>query len=344
MPTPHADRPPRLLLIIDVENVVRTCRDLRAPFRPERIRELAVQHGEIAFGFALANVFALSPGDREAITGTAFPLVHCQRLRDGNGGKDTVDEHVADLIRRFLGSGAIDGVVIVTDDRNFIPIMMGVLDKGRRLIRIAVRRNTELDRIGEVLYLPLHTEGDASTAPTSSRRWNAEAFIEGLHELVGKGSASERDHAITMLGLRTPLPFRLLRAYLRRRYGGRRGEWKVSFPTLLDELSDVILPDDCAHVNTDDLSAFLTALIEIGVITRVETPMPVGRMRRGYYPNWKHPFCAHAIADIRDQEPRWLQRRSDGNGRRDRQDVGPPVNDGAPTELDSKRSGDPPRE
>lgn len=318
-PTPTATapalpRPPRFLLVVDVENVARTCQDLHAPFRPNVIREVANRCGEVAFAFALGNLLAINKRDRELLTIAGFPLLHCERLPDGNGGKDTVDENAQDLIRRFLDHGAVDGVILATDDRNFIPIMVGVRDRGRQLIRIAVRTGTELDRVGDVRHLPLHDEDpiDPGVA-TPSRPWVPQIVIDDLQVLIGISSQAERERAIRNMNLKAPFVCRLLRAFLQRWWNSKGPHWLTSFPVLLDEFRTAVLPDDRANVSDDDLRAFLTALIDIGVVERVENQKD-GRQRRGYRPCWTHPFFVHAISDIQERGPRF-RRRDD---RRDR--------------------------
>jgi hypothetical protein len=152
-PTPPPAEPartPRFLLILDAENVLWTHRDAGIPFDPSAIRDRAAAIGTIAFAFAYGNLEKIPLRAREDLTIASFPLIHCQRLRDRNGGKDTVDEHLQDLINRFLNYDAVDGVILVTDDRDFAPIMRAVLDAGKRLIRFTVRGESMLDQIGEV--------------------------------------------------------------------------------------------------------------------------------------------------------------------------------------------------
>ena len=313
---PTAARSARFLLVVDAENVLRTCRDLHAPFRPEVIREIANQYGEVAFAFALGNLLAITQRDRELLTFAGFPLLHCARLSDGNGGKDTVDENAQDLIRRFLDHGAVDGVILATDDRNFIPIMVGVRDRGYRLIRIAVRTGTDLDRVGEVRHLPLH-DGETEGGPAAPMRpWAPQLIIDGLQALFSVTTPLERERAIRNMSLQAPLVYRLLRAFLRRRWGMRSPDWLTGFLTLLDDLDAMVLEADRAHVTKDDLRAFLTALNDIGVIEKIEG-QKYGRRQIGYRPNWGHPFCAYAIADIQTRggrSSRWQRPRGAQDG------------------------------
>ncbi|MDP3770711.1 MAG: NYN domain-containing protein [bacterium] len=311
-----ATRPPRFLLVVDVENVAKTCRDLHAPFRPEVIREVANQCGEVAFAFALGNLLAVSPRDRELLTLAGFPLLHCARLPDGNGGKDTVDENAQDLIGRFIDHNAVDGVILATDDRNFIPIMVRVRDRGRKLVRIAIRVGTELDRICDVRNLPLH-DGETAEGPAApTRPWTPQLIIDGLQALFSVTTPLERERAIRNMSLQAPLVYRLLRAFLRRRWSTRAPDWLVGFLAFLDDLDAMVLEADRAHVTKEDLRAFLTALNDIGVIEKIMGEKH-GRRQVGYRPNWSHPFCAHVIADIRDRggrSSRWQRPRNAPHG------------------------------
>lgn len=305
--TPPAARTARFLLVVDVENVAKTCRDLRAPFRPEVVRAIANQCGEVAFAFALGNLLAINKRDQELLTLAGFPLLHCARLPDGNGGKDTVDENAQDLIGRFIEHSSVDGVILVTDDRNFIPIMVRVRDRGRKLIRIAVRTGTELDRMGEVRHLPLHDGEAAEGAAAPARPWAPQLIIDGLQTLLSIATPLERERAIRNMSLQVPLVHRLLRAFLRRRWSTRTPDWLTGFLALLDDLDAMVLGADRVHVTKEDLRAFLTALNDIGVIEKVEGEKH-GRRQVGYRPNWSHPFCAHVVADIQDRGSRFRRR------------------------------------
>ncbi|MDO8621931.1 MAG: NYN domain-containing protein [bacterium] len=309
-----ATRAPCFLLVVDVENVARTCRDLHAPFRPEAVREVATQCGEIAFAFAVGNLLAVGQRDRELLTIAGFPLLHCARLPDGNGGKDTVDENIANLIHRFVDRGVVDGVILATDDRNFIPIMTHVRDRGLQLIRIAVRTGTELDRIGEVRYLPLHEGEPANGVPaTPSKPWAPKIVVDGLQDLIRVSSQTERERAIRAMNLDAPLVCKVLRLFLRRWWSRNGPRWLTSFTIALDELRATVLVEDRVHITGDDLHAFLDALIQVGVIEKI-TSEKQGRPQHGYRPIWSHPFCQYVVSGVQERGPRYRSSRDEQRG------------------------------
>ncbi len=291
-------RAPRFLLILDVENVLWTHRGAGLAFEPSAIRDRASAIGTIAFAFAYGNLEKIPPRARENLTMAGFPLIHCQRLRDGNGGKDTVDEHIQDLIRRFLDCGAVDGVILVTDDRNFAPIMRGVLDAGKRLIRFTLRAEAMLDQIGEVRRLLL--ESGNGREPVADRRWAPEPVIEDLR-LLPAMPREEWGPTIRRIQLRAPLVSRFLHALLRRCWGRLGEERTMHFPSLVTFADDMVRAEDRADISRDDLWSFCSALNEIGVFLTISFTHEDGSDRRAYRPDWNHPFCAEAIADIKDR-------------------------------------------
>lgn len=311
-PTPSVatgpTRAPRFLLILDAENALWTHRDAGLPFDPAAIRDAAAAMGPIAFAFAYGNVEKIPPRTREDLTIAGFPLMHCQRLRDGNGGKDTVDENAQDLIGRFVTYDAVDGVILVTDDRNFAPIMRGILDAGKRLIRLTIRGEAMLDALGEVRQLHRPEPGNGRHAATD-RRWNPDLVIEDLRRLPSL-PAEERGPMLRRIQLQAPLVQRFLRALLRRLWGRLGSDQKMYFPSLLTFADAMVREEDRADISHDDLRAFCSTLNDIGVLRMISFTHVDGGDRRAYRPDWDHPFCADAIADIRDQQrTQWRRRR-----------------------------------
>lgn len=314
-PTPPAAtgpaRAPRFLFILDAENALWTHRDAGLLFDPAAIRDAAAAVGTIAFAFAYGNVERIPTRDRENLTIAGFPLMHCQRLRDGNGGKDTVDENAQDLIGRFVTYGAVDGVILVTDDRNFAPIMRGVLDAGKRLIRFTVRGEAMLDALGEVRRLHLPGTGNGRHAATD-RRWNPDLIIEDLRRLPSL-PAEEWGPTLRRIQLQAPFVQRFLRALLRRLWGRLGPEQTMPFRILVTYADETVREEDQSDISQDDIRAFCSMLNEIGIIRMVPFTHADGGERRAYRPDWAHPFCADAIADIRDQR-RGRRRRTAPSG------------------------------
>lgn len=303
-------RAPRFLLILDAENVSLTHRDAGIPFRPAAIRDLAGGVGSIAFAFAYGNIEALPARTREDLTLAGFPLVHCQRLRDGNGGKDTVDEHIQDLIHRFLDSDAVDGVILVSDDRNFAPIMREALDRGKRVVRVTLRGEAMLDQIGEVRRLP--SGNGNGHAPEPARRWAPELIIEDLRTLP---QAEDFGQVLRRIRLRAPLVSQFLRAFVRRYWMQCGATWSMHFQRLVEFADSVVRDEDRSDVSPDDVRSLLSTLDEIGVVRLVNVPSrrDAERTFRAYLPNWGHPFCADAISDIKSHPGSWRPARRRDN-------------------------------
>lgn|GEM_PF-5207176 len=300
---PNAVGQPSFLLVIDAENFVHGCANAGTTFEPARVFETARQLGAVAFAFALGNFRAIPPDvlERLKIAGADIVVnVHCPRLRDGNGGKDTTDETLQALVQRHLRYSRIHGVIFVTDDRNFAPIMNAVLDTRNpddntrmRCIRISFRRESMLDAIGEVIRLT--DNGKPDRAPP--RRWAPDIILEDLRTLPTLPEDG-RPAVLRSISIRAPLVQRLLRALIRKYFCRVGRATPVSFKSLLDLFVTRVRPEDRDDVSDDELHAFLTALIDAGVLTQQEVPQRGGSLRTRYQPNWTHPFCVEAVSDI----------------------------------------------
>lgn len=306
--TSHA--PPVFLLVIDAENHIYGCRDIGISFDPRRILDAARRQGAIAFAYALGNFRAIPQDAQEqiAIAGTNFLVnIHCPRLRDGSGGKDTTDQSLQALVERHLRHSRLDGVIFATDDRDFAPIMNAVLDARHpdtgaplRCIRLSLRSESMLDAIGEVVHLAAHDQGGSSR-----RRWVPEILVEDLR-LLPTMREDERPAMLQRMRLRAPFVVGLLRSIIRRFYGEERRQYPYRAPELgarsflgfLEHAKACVFPNDRADVTIEELRSFCTALIEIGVIERTDFPHADGGTRPRYRPNWAHPFCTDAVADI----------------------------------------------
>lgn len=304
-------RAPRFLLVLDAENVFLTHEKAGIPFDPAAIRDAAAAVGPIAFAFAYGNIEKIPPRTREDLTIAGFPLMHCQRLRDGNGGKDTVDENAQDLIGRFVAYDAVDGVILVTDDRNFAPIMRGVLDAGKRMVRFTLRGETMLDALGEVHQLHRPEPGNGRRTATD-RRWSPDLVIEEFRRLPSLPT-EEQGPTLRRIQLHAPLVQRFLRALLRRLWGRLGSERTMHFPPLVAFAETTVREEDRKDISRDDLRAFCSMLNEIGILRTFMFEREDGGERRAYRPDWDHPFCADAIADIRDQPRNWSRGRRPNN-------------------------------
>lgn len=313
---------PAFLLVLDVENALHAHRNAGIPFQPSVIRHAAADIGTVAFAFAYANSHAVPQPVCEDLMLAGFQLIHCQRLRDPNGGKDTVDENIQDLIQRFLAHASIAGVVLVSDDRNFAPILNGIRDRGLRSIVLSLRVQSSLAAIAEVRLLPSPHDRENGHEPTTTRRWDPDLIIEDLRELGVATDPSVRAVTIRRIKLRAPFVEHLLRIILRKFWGEARRrfpelspmEHRLSFQSILDQADRCVREEDRTNVSSDDVHAFLSALLDVGVYRRVEVDLPDGGGRRPRYaPNWEHPFCADAIANLRDQpREQWRSRGVSG--------------------------------
>ncbi|MDO8598894.1 MAG: NYN domain-containing protein [bacterium] len=318
-----------VLLVLDAENAYHTHRDAGLPFHPATIRDAAREVGEIAFAFAYGNIEAIPARVREDLTMSGFPLVHCQRLRDSNGGKDTVDEHIQDLVRRFLTHSAVDSVVFVSDDRNFAPILRGVVDAGKRLVRLTLRGESMLDQIGEVRRLP---HGESVAPAPNGKRWDPDVIIDDLRDLPTL-PPGDWPAMLQRIRLRAPFVQHFLRIAVRA-YLGTWGRAPLSFLGLVELVDSCVRQEDRPHISKDDLHRTLSALVDIGVIRKFTRSYGKDGERPRYEPNWGHPFCAAAIADI-SKEQEGTGRRSWSRRMQQRREVA----NGTPTSTDTEASG-----
>ncbi|MDO8424953.1 MAG: NYN domain-containing protein [bacterium] len=288
---------PRYVLILDAENAARSCEQFGEPFTARHIND-AVRDigGRIVLRFAYATVEALSRRTREDLLLAGFHTIDCITLPNGaEGGKNVTDEYLQDLIRRLLELNAMDGIILVTDDRGFAPTMHAVIDSGKRMVRVSYRHESVLDSIGEVIRISL--AGDAQPAGAEAALWEPGQFLDDLHALTI--ATDERDHRARMRAIRTrvTLPYRFLRSFVRWYFVNFGREQTYGFLFLLSRAMRHIRNVDRDAITNEILHEFLDAVITTGAFRTIEQPAERGT-KRSYGPNWDHPFCAAAIADI----------------------------------------------
>lgn len=276
--------------------MVHSCRETGESFDPAGIRQEATSIGEICFAFACANIDALTSRVRDALTLAGFTLVHCQRLRDVNGGKDTTDEQIQDLIRRFLNYASIAGVVLVSDDRNFAPIMNGILDRKLRCIRLTLHLGNALDTIGETRQLS--TPYGHANHQTAARRWAPDVIIDDIYGLKD-AEPTEVETIIRRITLRAPFVMRLLGIFIQQR-GHRR---PLAFRNFVASCWEVLHDENRAHLNEEELEAFITELVRAEVVAKKTVTMDDGGERTVYAFNRQHPVFANALSHSRAMRP-----------------------------------------
>ncbi|MBI4142533.1 NYN domain-containing protein [Candidatus Uhrbacteria bacterium] len=285
---------PRVVLVLDLENIMLTCSRAGARFDPVAIRERAQHVGDIALAFACGNYEAIPAGIRQRLTLSGFPLLHFERLGNGTvARKDVVDANLHDLVRRILDCApGMDGVVLVTDDQDFAPLITAIRDRGKRCIVLSPRRGSALARITEVVDLPLTLRAREPVNPL----WNPEEAILTLCEVAAAPEETTQREASTRLQLRSPLPARILRNTVRMYRRKHRGA-ASSFFGLMECARTSASAKELASLPDDAVRGFLEACIASGVLLQFEVKTDEGPRPR-YRPNWNHPFCRDAIADI----------------------------------------------
>lgn len=299
-PTPpagaHHPRP-CVLLVVDVENVLHAHRDAGAPFEPGRIRAAANRVGPVGFAFALANFNAVTPRDRAALALAGFHTVHCEPLVDGAAGKDTVDNHLRDLVLRFLDHAAISAIVLMSDDRDFAPVLTAAHDRSVRAVVLSYRERLALGTLAEHRTLPL-TRAPRAPRATPTRRWNPEDAYAHLERMSATADPAEQRTVIDALRTHAPLPHRVLRSFARK-YLVWWGRQPLSFLGLVT-VAERTLDSGESLVTRDMLHQCFSVLVTMGVITRTS----IGREdaeRVRYEPTWTHPYIADAVRDIGEQ-------------------------------------------
>lgn len=300
-PTPDTANPagaPRFVVVIDTENIVKTYAHMGGRFNPLIVRDAARELGTIAFAFAFANVEAIPDRTREELTINGFLFVNCAPASTNGavGRKDTVDEHIQDMIARFLEYANIDGVILVTDDQNFAPIIGNIRDHGKQCIVLTPRKATSLGRITRSIQLPFAVE-----APQTHADWNPEIAIAELRNAARAGKNTElASQAINRFHCLAPFPYRVLIRFLRRFRQTYHAD-SVGFVRISACMRSSISPEDRHTLPDEAITSFLSSLIAADVIITNEVPTSDGPMKR-YAPSWWNPLCKRTVADIIAQE------------------------------------------
>lgn len=299
-PTTAASRPrtPRFVVIIDTENITKTYASAGGRFTPSVVRDAARELGTITFAFAFANIEAIPSRICEELTITGFPVIHCAPMHSNKvlARKDTVDENIQDIIARFLEYADIDGIVLVTDDQNFAPIIGNIRDHGKQCVVLTPRLGSSLGRITKSVQLPLNVD-----TPRTPVAWNPDVAITELRNAARAGKNTElAGQAITRFHCLAPFPHRVLIRFLRR-FRQMYHTDSVGFAKLAACIKTSIAPEDRDALPEETILSFLNILITADVILTHEVQTPEGTVKR-YAPSWWNPFCHRAVEDIVAQE------------------------------------------
>lgn len=289
---------PCVLLVVDVENAVHAHAETGVLFDPSRIRDAANRVGPVGFAFGLANLHAVAPGHLAALALAGFHCIHCERLPDATGGKDTVDELLRDLVRRFCDHTMLSAIVLVSDDRDFASILNLARDRGIRAVVLTFRKRLALGRIAEhrLIPLPHPPKPPTDAATTNARRWNPEDVYDELRNLLTLTRPEDHEIALARIQTRSPLVQRFLRAFFRKYYGGW-GKRPMSYHGLVALAEYIVRPEDQVYITRDALSATFSALVTIGVFQKTTVQESEGPRTR-YEPHWSHPLIAYCVHDI----------------------------------------------
>jgi hypothetical protein len=248
------------LLVVDLENLTNTLKTARATLSMRAIRDSALEHGNVAFAYAFTNQQSLSRTVRQELLGAGFLIVLCPGHQSLEGEKDSVDATLADTVRRHLTHSNIEKLVLVSDDRDFLPILNDARDRKVDCVVFTVRPASSLESVATVCRLPI--EGAENGHPEVS--WSPELLLNDLdRDLPESDWKSSYDRML----LHAPIAARLLRYMIVRR---RELPWNPNFHAMLDLAEKCVPYRDRASITSQQLRAFLSALIETGVIERRE--------------------------------------------------------------------------
>ncbi len=225
-------------VFIDFENIyisVRNRYDANPNF--ESIMDLCQRYGRVTIARAFADWYRY-PRVTNALYANAIepmyvPTYHYDRDagRTGRAIKNSVDMHLCiDMMKTLYAFENIETFVLVTGDRDFIPLINAVRQLGKRTVVIGVAQATAshlAQAADEFLYYSQVVEdvGDGTTAP---ERDPFEVLVEAVH------LARERGHVSTLATLKL-LMLELMPNFDESRYSGGGGRQFSKFKDFVRE-------------------------------------------------------------------------------------------------------------
>lgn len=272
---------PGYVIIMDVENVQRSHEEFGIRFDPLRMRDRARELGPITLAFAVGNFEAISHGARELLRMASFGMLHCTNFHGRDGRKDTTDQYVVTIITRLGMLPGIRGIIVASDDRDFIDVFHLVRDAGHRVIAMTLREQGALARAADMV-IPMYAEHFI---------WNTDVVVEQLKVLPVLDPARQA-RLLERMADRSPFVVRVLGMILALPcFGEYRTEW-TDQRELERQIWTSLDQEERRHVTRKEIASFLSLLRNIGVIRWERQPTVLGP-RVLCAPNWDHPFCAH---------------------------------------------------
>lgn len=290
------------VVVIDANNVYRIHADAGVPLRPGHLQRQLVRRHPIATTFAIGNYDAIPWEGRKAFAEAGFPIgFHCDAL---HGTKDMVDPSLITYVLDFLQMlrrDVVAGVILVSDDGNFIPLARRVLDQQWQCAAATFRHRAPLARMDGVqrIVLTLPEEIEEET-----RRWNPADIMGDLERLLGTTPRAQEE-ALLRIQLRAPFVERVLRHFFSHLHRQHNGNPEFGFDRHLRELLRSIPREEQSAVTEDDRRALLNLLIRIKILIPCNAPHPRGEgVYTGYRVDWTHPFCVHALKTTQAKQRR----------------------------------------
>ncbi len=225
-------------VFIDFENIyisVRNRYDANPNF--ESIMDLCQRYGRVTIARAYADWYRY-PRVTNALYANAIepmyvPTYHYDREagRTGRAIKNAVDMHLCiDMMKTLYAYSTIESFVLVTGDRDFIPLINAVRQVGKRTIVIGVAQATAshlAQAADEFIYYNQVVE-DVGDGAAESERDPFEVLVEAIH------LARERRHVSTLATLKL-LMLELMPNFAESRYTAQNGKPFARFKDFVRE-------------------------------------------------------------------------------------------------------------
>lgn len=296
-PEPTGGTRPMYVLVMDTENVLRTHEEFGIKFDPIEIRRRAREQGDIIFAFALGNFEALSSSVRQTLRLADFPILHCEDFHVRDERKDTVDQKVVATLYRILRLRDVAGVIVASDDRDFVDAFALVQDFGKIVVAMTLRENGALATVASRV-IPMYEERFI---------WRPDQVIDWL-KLLPVLPPEARGGILRTMEERSPFVCRILAKIIQLRCWGEDQSVWTEFRDVEEELWESLYPKERQHVARNELRRFLNILRSIGVARSEKLPTTHGARIR-WSLQWQHPFCAHVLraarqtATVAEQQP-----------------------------------------
>ncbi|MFH1430346.1 MAG: NYN domain-containing protein [Candidatus Uhrbacteria bacterium] len=299
--TDHASAPQRhIVLLLDAENIVKELVRSGAPFRAKDIRARVRERGVIAFAYAVGNRDAMEQTVLEDLAVNGFPFLHCTRIGSANGGKDTVDQQIVDLVHRHIAHSNIDEVVITSDDRDFASVITATLDRGIACAVLAAKWPSPLEGVCEAI--PLRTsEYEPDVTPD---QWRPEEVISALRKIGADADEYAVGAAIAHMDMQAPISYYIIASSIKRSWMSKPKKFAPrSFLGFVNILVENIPTRSKEYVTAELLSAFLSELVNrtnliVRTLMQVNDAAGVTKERQRYVFNAEHPLCRELVPEI----------------------------------------------